>query len=434
MLDIAFIREHAELVKEVAKNKRVNVDIDGLLTLDGQRKELQQKLDSVNQQKNELAAGKQGKPSEEAMATGRKLKEEAAAVEAELKEVEASYYHLLEQVPNVYSKDTPVGPDESANVVLRIWGEKPTFDFKPLAHWELGKKLGIIDSERAAKVSGSRFTYLKGPLAQLEFALIQFVLSQVTNKDRLQEIITKARLDDVVATPFIPIIPPVFMRTEVMQRMARLEPREDRYLFEEDGLVLVGSAEHTIGSMYMDEVLDEKTLPLRYLGFSTAFRREAGSYGKDVRGILRMHQFDKLEMESFSTPENALGEHHLLVAIQEHLVQALGIHHRVVQNATGDMGKPNARQIDIECWLPGENNYRETHSADYVSDYQARRLKTRLKRTTGGTELVHMNDATALAIGRSLIALMENNQQADGSITIPAGLHPYLPFTTITAA
>ncbi|MBP9771602.1 MAG: serine--tRNA ligase, partial [Candidatus Pacebacteria bacterium] len=221
-------------------------------------------------------------------------------------------------------------------------------------------------------------------------------------------------------------VPPVMMRSAVMNRMARLQPIDERYYFEKDDMVFVGSAEHTIGPLHMDEILTEESLPIRYIGYSTAFRREAGTYGKDTKGILRQHQFDKLEMESFALPEHSYAEQDFFVAIQEYMLQQLRLPYQVVIICTGDMGGPDHRQMDIETWMPGQHTYRETHTSDLMGGYQARRLNTRIKRTDGKTEPVHMNDATLFAIGRTLIAIIENYQNADGSITIPEALRPYM--------
>lgn len=433
MLDINFIREHkAEVIAAAhAKNKPVDEFIDRLLELDEKRKSLLQQIEKINQARNEISlATKDGKPSPEIIEKGSQLKKELQEAESILAIVATEYVELLEKVPNMPSEDTPIGKDESENKVLREVGNKPNFSFTPLPHEVLGQRLGLLDNERAAKVSGSRFTYVKNELVFLEFALIQYALSILTNKEILATIAQENDLD-VPANPFIPILPPVLIKEDVLHNMARLEPKEERYHMEEDNLYLVGSAEHTIGAMHMNELLPEGALPLRYIGFSSAFRREAGSYGKDVKGILRLHQFDKLEMESFTTAETSHTEQDFLVAIQEYLLQKLEIPYRVVMCCTGDMGDPDARHIDVESWMPGQDQYRETHSADLMTDYQSRRLKTRVKRTSGETQFVHMNDATALAIGRTLIALMENHQQEDGSIVIPQILHPYLPFTTI---
>jgi seryl-tRNA synthetase len=325
-----------------------------------------------------------------------------------------------------------VGKDESENQILRTVGKPPTFNFAPKEHWELGKNLGMLDIERAAKVSGSRFAYLKGDLALLEFALIQHALSILTNRTTLQEILNLAGLD-LPATPFTPVIPPALIRPTFLEQMARLEPKEERYYLQDDDLYLIGSAEHTLGAMHADEILDEGSLPLRYAGFSSAFRREAGSHGKDVHGILRVHQFDKLELECFTVPEQSVAEQDFLVAIQEHLLQSLDLPYRVVLMCTGDMGAPDARQIDIETWFPGQQRYRETHTADLVTDYQARRLRTKVRRTSptgrqasGEKVYVHMNDATAFAVGRTLAAILENFQQADGRVRVPAALRAAL--------
>jgi seryl-tRNA synthetase len=228
------------------------------------------------------------------------------------------------------------------------------------------------------------------------------------------------------AKAFVPVVPPVMIRPEVYERMDRLEPKEERYHIPSDDLYLIGSAEHTLGPLHMDETLAEKDLPIRYIGFSTSFRREAGSYGKDTRGILRVHQFDKLEMESFTVAEDSTTEQDFIVAVQEYLVRSLELPYQVVAICTGDMGKPDARQLDIETWMPGQNRYRETHTSDLMTDYQARRLGTKVKRANGKMELVHMNDATAFAIGRILIAIIENNQTADGKIRVPDVLQPYV--------
>lgn len=429
MLDIQFIRENKERVAEVAKQKRVAVDIEALLAKDRERVALVQKIEELRSLKNDLneLIQKAVSPEErsEIIAKGKSIKAKLDEKETDYAAVKAAYDTLMTLVPNVVSPDTPVGSDESGNQVLRRVGNVPTFSFPPKEHWELGRALGLIDNETAAEVSGARFTYLKGDLALLQFALIQYTFSVLTNETKLQEIIDKAGLT-VSPKPFIPVIPPVFVRPEVMSRMARLEPRDERYHIASDDLYLVGSAEHTLGPIHMGETLPEKELPLRYVGYSTAFRREAGSYGKDMKGILRLHQFDKIEMESFALPENAVAEQDFIVAVQEHLLQGLGLPYQVIAVCTGDMGKPDFRQIDIETWLPGQNKYRETHTSDLMGDYQARRLETRVKRGDGKMELVHMNDATAFAIGRAIIAIMENYQEADGSIRIPEVLKGYM--------
>lgn len=423
MIDIAFVRERTTRLREVLKQKQVEADLDRLLILDHRRRELEQEIGDVNRERKATARAKN-------IEQGKALKVKLAALEGEMAALQPEYTTLLEALPNIPSDDTPVGLDDGQNVVLRTVGEPTTFSFPAKDHVTLAEALGLIDIERAAKVSGTRFFYLQGDLVKMEFAIVQWVLSLLTDESFLAGIIKKNNLT-VSPRPFLPIVPPVIVRTESMARMARLEPREERYLLPEDDQVLVGSAEHALGSMHMDECFAESDLPKRYIGFSSAFRREAGSYGKDTRGMLRVHQFDKLEMESFTVAGEGIAEQDFFVAIQEELMQALKLPYRIVICCTGDMGGPDARHIDLETWMPGEGKYRETHSADYMTDYQARRLATRVK-LAGGTEFVHMNDATALAIGRTLVAILENYQNEDGSIRVPDILQPFIGQHTIT--
>lgn len=428
MLDIQFIRDNAELVAQKSKQKGYDVDIRRLLELDAQRRTRQTQVDELRRRRNEHAEQLKGqRPNEEQIAAGRQLKEEIAGIESELHSIDGEFTSLLKQVPNMPLDDVPVGASEEQNVVAKQAGVKKSFDFQPKTHWELAEARDLIDKERAAKVSGSRFAYLKGGLVELQFALIQYVLRTLGDERILQRLIEANNLE-IVAKPFVPILPPAMIRTEVFEAMDRLEPRDDRYKVgePEDDLWLQGSAEHTLGSMYLDEIIPAENLPIRYIGYSTSFRREAGTYGKDTEGIIRMHQFDKLEMEVFSTAATGLQEHLLLVAIQEYLVARLELPYQVLQKCTADIGKPNARGIDIEVWMPGQNAHRETHTADYMTDYQARRLRTRTRNAQNDTELVHTNDATAFALGRTLVAIIENNQTADGHIIIPEVLRPYM--------
>jgi seryl-tRNA synthetase len=428
MLDIQFIRDNADLVVEKSRQKGYEVDIKQLLGFDDERRKLQTEVDELRRQRNELAEAAKGqKPTDEQIEKGRMLKDATADLEHQLSSVDEQYIELLKQVPNMPTDDVPVGASEDDNQVAKTVGEPTTFDFGPKNHWEIAEQRDWIDKERAAKVTGARFAYLKGEVVQLQFALIQYTLATLANQEIIQRLIDENDLK-LEAKAFTPILPPVMIREDMYDQMDRLEPREDRYHIqgEDDDLWLIGSAEHTLGSMYAGEVLPEDSLPLRYIGYSTSFRQEAGTYGKDNEGILRMHQFDKLEMEVFSTPETGLEEHKLLIAIQEYLMQQLGIPYHVLMKCTADIGKPNARGVDIEAWLPGQNRYRETHTADYMTDYQARRLKTRLKRTDGQLNLVHTNDATAFAMGRTMIAIIENFQTADGHVIVPEALRAYM--------
>jgi len=419
MLDIKFIRENKDVVKSAIKNKnRQEVDLDLIIKLYEERVAGRSSLDEINRKRNEASKNRD-------VDVGKKLKEESLGLEAKIKETEEALKQLLIKIPNIPSPDTPIGRDASGNKVIRTFGEKPKFDFKPKPHWQLGEELDVIDNERAAKVAGARFTYLKRDLALLQFALISYAFGILTNQEKISEIIDKAGLD-IKKNPFIAVVPPVFAKPEIMSAMARLDPPEDKYYIESDNLYLVGSAEHTLGPMHAGELLLESEMPIRYVGYSTAFRREAGTYGKDTRGILRVHQFDKVEIESFCLPENSYKEQDLMVACQEYLMQNLGLHYQVISICTGDMGFPDHRQIDIETWMPGQDSFKETHSADLIGGFQPRRLNTKVKNKEGKSEYVHMNDATVFAIGRTLIAIMENFQQADGSILIPEVLRPYV--------
>lgn len=426
MLDIQFIRDNPELVEKKSKQKGYKVDIAKLLTLDEERRSLIGELESLRQKRNELAAAlKAGHPSDEQIEQGKKLKDEIAQKESLLEPISNGYLELLKKVPNMPLGDVPVGASEDENVVAKTVGEPTKFDFEPKSHAEIAEALGWLDKERAAKVTGARFAYLKGDLVKLQFAIIQFVIDTLGDEEILKKIIADNNLR-VSSKPFIPVLPPLMIRTELYDAMDRLEPSDDRYKIEDEDLWLQGSAEHVLGSMHANEILDEKELPVRYLGYATSFRREAGTYGKDMEGMFRMHQFDKLEMESLTAGEDGLQEHLFLIAIQEYLMQELDIPYRLLNKCTADIGKPNARGVDIDAWLPGQDNYRETHTADYMTDYQARRLQTRVRRDDGRIELVHTNDATAFALSRTPIAIIENNQTKEGKVNIPKVLKPYM--------
>lgn len=426
MLDIQFIRDNPDLVAEKSRQKGYEVDITQLLGFDDERRQLLQQVEDLRRQRNELSGQTKGqRPSDEQVAAGRELKDKLANLEHQLASIEKEAQVLLKQVPNMPTDDVPVGATEAENVVAKQWGDKPQFDFEPKQHHELAEPKDWIDKERAAKVSGSRFAYLKGDLVRLQFAIIQYVMQTLGDEQIIKKLIDENHLQ-LSSKPFTPVLPPAVLRTEPYEASARLNAEEVTYKLEQDDLWLNASAEHTLCTMYWNEILPETELPIRYVGYSTSFRREAGTYGKDADGIFRMHQFDKLEMEVFSTPETGLDEHKLLVAIQEYLVQQLKIPYQLLQKCTADIGKPNARGIDLECWLPGQGKYRETHTADYMTDYQARDLKIRVKRGDGQVQLVHTNDATAFALGRTMIAIMENYQTADGNVDIPTVLKPFL--------
>ena len=426
MLDLRFIRENAAAVQENAHAKGYTINIDELLRLDSSRRELQTRVERLREKRNEIASRmKGGKPSDELVAEGREIKEELTGLESELKTTEETCTDLLKKIPNMALADVPRGGSEDENVVIKKVGDIPKFDFSPKNHAQLAELHGWLDKERAAKVAGARFAYVKGNLVRLHFAVIQFAMDVLTDEGKLAAIAKEAGLEGKVSLkPFTPVLPPLMIKTEPYDAMDRLEPRDDRYKIEGEELWLQGSAEHVLGSMHIDEILPESELPVRYVGYATSFRREAGTYGKDMEGIFRMHQFEKLEMESLTVAEDSLNEHLFMVAIQEYLMQQLRLPYRVVLKCTFDIGKPNARGIDIDTWLPGQNKYRETHTADYMTDYQARRLKTRVRRE-GNVELVHTNDSTVFS-QRPLIAILENYQQPDGTVKVPEVLRSYL--------
>ena len=410
MLDLTFIRQNPEKIKKSTQEKGVDPKlIDQLLEADKNRRELINQVEKLKQERNQLHQNLKEKPGIDVIEKGRQLREKINKLEPELKKLKEEFQSLMLRIPNPPANDVKAGKDESENQVIKKWGWPAEFDFKVKDHLELGEDLGLIDMARAAKVSGTRFAYLKNDLVLLEFALVQFAI------------------EVLVKEGFIPIIPPVLIKKEAMRGMGYMEHggEEDMYVLNKDNLVLVGTSEQTIGPMHKDEVFDSKKLPLRYAAFSTCFRREAGSYGQDTRGILRLHQFDKLEMFSFTKPEKSDKEHEYLLSLEEKLFQALKIPYQVVKLCSGDLGVPSARTYDLEAWLPGQKKYREVTSASTTTDFQARRLN--IKYNDGReTDYAHMLNGTAFAIGRTMIAILENCQQKDGTVKIPQVLQKYV--------
>lgn len=428
MLDIKFIKENLELITKNNSYRNTEVDLNRLMLIYDKKIKLQKELELWRTEKNKFS---KTKPSIELTQKLKDLGKKIGEHESKIRLIDEEITNLLYQIPNLSLPDVPIGKNETDNKIIRQVGQKPNFNFKPKDHVELGKLHDIIDIETSAKVTGARFNYLKNQAVWLQFALTNFAFDTLTNSEILSEIIKKNNLK-TTAKPFTPVIPPYMIKPEVYQKMGRLKfGDEDKYYLPKDNLYLIGSAEHTTGPMFMDYTFTEVELPQRFIAISPAFRREAGSYGKDTKGILRVHQFDKIEIESFTLPEDSVMEQDFIIAIQEYLLNKLNIPYQVIMVCTGDMGMPDARQIDINCWMPGQNMYRETHTSDYMSDYQARRLNTKVKRDDGRTEYVHMNDATVFAIGRMLIAIIENYQQSDGSITVPEVLQKYLNFSII---
>ena len=426
MLDIKLIRENPKVVKEAAKNKNVEVNIDRLLSIDGEVLKLKQELDELRARRNQNADGMKGaKPSDEQIRTGKELKEGIAELEFKLKPLEEEWQELMYKVPNIPEPEVPVGKSEEDNVAKEHFGQKPEFKFKPKNHWEIAQAKGWIDKERAAKVSGARFAYIKGAMFELQFALVSFVTARLTNKEWISLVLEEAGLS-LEPKPFIPVIPPMMVKTKPFKGTARLSKEDQTYQIEGEELWMNASAEHSLCPMYMDEVVPDDELPIRYLGYATSFRKEAGTYGKDMEGILRMHQFDKLEMEVFSSAGSSKDEHLFLIAVQKKLLDELGLHYQFLEKCTADIGTPNAKGVDLETWFPAQDKYRETSSADLMNDFQARRLNMRVKNKEGRLSLMHTNDATAIVMSRIPPAIIENYQTEDGDVVIPEVLKGYM--------
>lgn len=413
MLDINLIRENPEKIKQACQAKNVNPGIvDEVLSFDELRRKRIKEIEEVRRKRNELAASFKGKPDEKTIIEGKKLKEELAELETGkegLKIIEQKLKEKLSELPNPPTADVKPGKNEAENEILRKYSEPTKFSFSPKDHLELGEKLGIIDVQRAAKVSGSRFYYLKGDGVLLELALIQFAL------------------ETLIKEGFIPVIPPTLIKKEMMGGMGYLEHggEEDMYVLEKDNLVLVGTSEQVIGPMHSGEIFEAKDLPRRYVGFSSCYRREAGSYGKDTKGILRDHQFDKVEMFSLCLPKDGDKEHEYFLSLEEKFYQALKIPYQVVKMCSGDLGAPAARKYDLEAWMPGQNKYREVTSTSTTTDFQSRRLNIKFKEN-GRVDYLHMLNGTAFAMSRTPIVILENYQQEDGSVKIPEVLQKYM--------
>ena len=417
MLDIQYIRENPKKVQEGADKKQVDVDIDKLLKVDEKRRELIQEVEDIRAKKNKaskkIAAADEGE-KKEIIQKMQELDKENEGKEEELKEVEQEFDDLMRKIPNPPLEDVPVGESEEDNKVIKQIGTRTEFDFEPKDHLELGEMHDIIDTKRASKTSGARFAFLKGQAVQIQFALVSLALNTLTEKG------------------FTPVVTPEMVRPEMMESMGYTERgRDEIFYIEKDDLFMAGTSEQVIGPMHADEIFEKDELPKRYVGYSSCFRREAGSYGKDTRGILRLHQFDKVEMFSFTTPDESPKEHEFLFQIEREMMEKLNIPHQLIDICSADLGDPAAKKYDIEAWMPGQQRYRETHSTSNCTDFQARRLNTRYRKDDGNLEHVHMLNGTLFAIGRILIAILENNQNEDGSIDMPEVLHKYLPFTKI---
>lgn len=408
MIDIKFLRENPEKVKSGAKAKNIDIDIEKIIELDD-------KFRNVNVEVQNLRAERNIAAKERNIDKGKEIKAQLDGLEAELSTLQKQLEELTSQIPALPKDDVKVGRNDTENDVIKTVGEIPKFDFKPKDHLELGELLEIVDVERAAKVSGARFAYLKNEGAILEFALVQFAFQKLMQKG------------------FKPVIPPTIISKDVMRSMGYMENGgdEDMFQLKDDDKVLVGTAEQSIVPMHKDEVLDVKDLPLRYVAFSSSFRREAGSYGRDTRGILRVHEFHKVEMVSYVSEGKDDEEHEFLRSLEEELFSELKISYQVIKMCTGDLGFPASRKYDIEAWIPTQEKYREVTSTSTTGDFQARRLNIKY-REGEEKKFTDILNGTAFAIGRTIIAILENYQQEDGSIIIPEVLQKYTGFDRIS--
>ena len=420
MLDLRFIRENAEAVQENCKNRGVEADVGLVVELADRRSALIQELDELKAEQNRVAKsiGRERDPEarEKLIAGSREMKQEIPQKEAELNEVEGRLREEQLKIPNMTHPDSPIGRDDSENVEIRRSGEIPDFPFDPKDHVELGEALGIIDFEAGAKTTGSKFYFLRGDAVLLELGLIRYALDVITQYGYEPTITPDlARDEALVGTGFIP-----------------RGPETQIYSVEDDDLSLIATAEIPLAGQLTDEIVDEDRLPLRYAGLSHCFRTEAGSHGRASRGLYRVHQFTKVEMFAFTTPEDSEKVHEEMVEIEERIFQGLGLPYRVVDICTGDLGGAAYRKYDLEAWMPGRDDFGEVTSTSNTTDYQARRLRIRYRKDGGRPHLLHTLNGTAIAMSRALIALLEINQQEDGSVKLPEALVPYVGKEVLT--
>ena len=417
MIDVKFIIEDPERIKKGALKKNVKVDVDKIVQLYAQRNEINQKAEELRARQNEVSKLIPTTDDKEALLKEMGLaKEEIKTLEPQIQKLEDEIDALALFIPNPPLDSVPDGKDEESNKAIRTHGEKPTFDFEPKDHITLGKELDIIDIERGTRSSGARFYYLKGDAALLELALTQHVITKLSSKG------------------FTPVIPPVLVKEEAMYATGFF-PADRNEIYhvnpiteqdpDGDDLYLVGTSEVPLTMLHYTETIDIETLPIRYCGLSTCFRREAGSYGKDTAGIIRVHQFNKIEMFSFCDPDKSEQEHELILSIEEEIMQDLGLHYQVINICGGDLGAPAAKKYDIEAWIPTQGKFRELTSCSNCTDFQSRRSKIKYKSKDGKKDYLHTLNGTAVAMARTLVAIIENYQNADGSITIPEVLRPY---------
>lgn len=417
MIDINLLRQEPETVRQALINRQKDSSVvDEIIKLDSSRRELLSDVEKLRADQNSLSRQFKGKPTDDQLKQAMEIKENLKKLETDLKEIEDKQNSILETIPNIPAPDVPVGKDDSENPVYKTVGEPTKFDFQPLDHADLGEKLDIIDIKKAAQVSGSRFGYFKGQGAVLEMAVMFYAFQKLVSKG------------------FVGMIPPSMVKSSSEWKCGYASNKNlfnAYYSVPEDDLIFISSSEHAVVPYHMDEILDSNNLPIKYVNYSTCFRREAGTYGKDMKGILRVHCFNKVEMNIFTLPDYKISDEMCLemLACEEEIMQEFGIPYQVVKNCTGDLPQPNRRMYDINSWFPGQNAYRETQSCSNCGDYQARRLNTKVK-INGKNEFVHILNATMIT-DRAVLAIIENHQQADGSIKIPKVLQPFTNFDVI---
>jgi len=415
MLDLKLIRSDTEKVKEALKKRKEKINIEGVLTLDQKRRELLSETGVLKEKRNTVSeeigkAKREKKDAEEKILAMKEVSTKIKELDIRIKEVEEEITKILLEIPNIPHESVPVGEDEKENLEIRRWGEPRKFDFTPLSHWDIGEALDILDFERGAKIASARFTVLKGMGARLERALINFMLDLHTKEHYYKE-----------------IFPPFLVNSETMTGTGQL-PKFESDLFKcENGLYLVPTAEVPLTNLHRQEILDDNELPLYYTAYTACFRKEAGSYGKDVRGLIRQHQFNKVELVKICRPEDSYNELETLTQNAEEVLKRLELPYRVVVLCTGDMGFSAAKTYDVEVWLPSPGKYREISSCSNCEDFQARRAMIRYRsKENEKVNFVHTLNGSGLAVGRTLVAILENYQQKDGSVIIPEALRPYM--------
>jgi len=415
MIDLKLLRDNPDAVRKAMQSRGAAVDIDGLLRADAERRELVFAADGLKARRNEVSQKiaqlkKAGGKADELIEEMRSAGEQIAALDARIREKDDEIRAIWLTIPNIPHSSTPLGTSERDNREVRRWGEPPRFDFEPLSHADLGERLGLLDFERAAKIAGARFTLSFGTGAQLERALMNFMLDLHTREHGYTEVLPPflVNIDSMIGTGQFPKF------------------AGDYFVCKPDDYVLVPTAEVPVTNIYRGEIIDETLLPIRLTAYTPCFRREAGAYGKDTRGMIRVHQFNKVELVKFCRPEESYDEHEKLTRDAEEVLQLLEIPYRVMLLSTGDLGDAAAKCYDLEAWIPSQKTYREISSCSNFDDYQARRANIRYRPKDGKPRFVHTINGSGLAIGRSVVAIMENFQQADGTILVPPKLRPYM--------